>query len=572
MANPLKDSNKSSWANLPRKSQLILLAACRFAEPLSNTSVLSYLYYLLKSFDESLTTDEIVRQAGFIATSFALGQFLTGTFWGTMSDRVGRKLILMIGLGGTVVSSLIFGFSHSLYVIIGTRFCAGLLNGNVGVLRTMISEIVIEKKHQSRAFLIMPMCFNIGAIIGPILGGLLADPTPPDSALHWLVGADSILGGKTGVLWLQKYRYALPNVVNAAFLSCSFLLCWLFLEETLPGVAEQKDRGRIIGKALIRAVGKFGFARRNHPSDHYTALADSPAAQVAFDESRHSRGSNDTLYDEEANTPNRTRLLATETNAQEANHDTLQDVSAPPAVSPETLKPLAYKEIFTRNVIFTLISFMICPLHNATFMNLWPLFLSTPTSSAPIKLPFKFSGGLGLSTSSVGYAMSVLGCIGITLQLLIFPPVQTRYGTLSCYRVSLWIFPIAYTLIPFLSLLPSPTTEQASGTLVWTGIIILLLIQVIARTFALPATVILLNNSSSSPRCLGTIHGVGSSLSSLSRVIGPLTGTFLLGYGVQTGVIGLVWWILALVAVCGAVFSLFIHEGSEPTAARVAHR
>lgn len=159
----VSDHGSGSWATLPHKTQLFVLALCRFAEPLSNTSVLSYVYYLLRSFDKSLPPSEIARQAGFLATSFALGQFLTGAIWGRLSDSIGRKAILLIGLSGTVVSTFAFGFGRKLWVVILARLCAGLLNGNVGVLRTMISEIVVEKKHQSRAFLIMPMCFNIGA-------------------------------------------------------------------------------------------------------------------------------------------------------------------------------------------------------------------------------------------------------------------------------------------------------------------------------------------------------------------------------------------------------------------------
>jgi MFS family permease len=86
-----------------------------------------------------------------------------------------------------------FGFSRTFPQAIFCRTLGGALNGNIGVMRTMVSEIVQEKKsiyqvldvvilltsdfrYQSRAFLLFPMCFNIGVIIGPILGGLLADP------------------------------------------------------------------------------------------------------------------------------------------------------------------------------------------------------------------------------------------------------------------------------------------------------------------------------------------------------------------------------------------------------------
>lgn len=50
------------------------------------------------------------------------------------------------------------------------------IDGNIGVMRTMISEIVKEKKYQSRAFLILPMTFNVGVIIGPILGEFQISP------------------------------------------------------------------------------------------------------------------------------------------------------------------------------------------------------------------------------------------------------------------------------------------------------------------------------------------------------------------------------------------------------------
>ena len=51
------------------------------------------------------------------------------------------------------------------------RCLAGVLNGNVAVLRTMIGEIAVEKRHQPLAFLTMPLLFNFGAIIGPAIGG-----------------------------------------------------------------------------------------------------------------------------------------------------------------------------------------------------------------------------------------------------------------------------------------------------------------------------------------------------------------------------------------------------------------
>lgn len=92
----------------------------------------------------------------------------------------------------------------------------------------MISEIVKERKFQSRAFLLLPMTFNIGVIIGPILGGLLANPV---ASYPSIFGPHSLFGGQNGVWWMKRWPYALPNLVSAVFLVCSATALLLGLEE-----------------------------------------------------------------------------------------------------------------------------------------------------------------------------------------------------------------------------------------------------------------------------------------------------------------------------------------------------
>src|ERR1700761_6754074 len=146
----------------------------RLVEPLVQTSLQAYMFYQLKSFDESLPDSTISWQAGVLQASFSAGQTITGWMWGRAADKYGRKTSLMLGSFGTLISCLGFGLSQSFWSALVFRTLGGLVNGNIPVMRTMVSEIVKEKKHQARAFLLMPMCFNIGAIIGPVLGGLLA--------------------------------------------------------------------------------------------------------------------------------------------------------------------------------------------------------------------------------------------------------------------------------------------------------------------------------------------------------------------------------------------------------------
>lgn len=219
-----------TWSSLPKKGQLAILTFVRLSEPLTQTSLQAYMFYQLKSFDESLPNSTISAQAGILQGSFTAAQFLTAVWWGRLADAewMGRKRVLLIGLLGTCISCLGFGFSRSFAAAAVFRTLGGVLNSNVGVMRTLIAEIIVEKKYQSRAFLLLPMCFNVGVIIGPILGGSLADPV---HNLPHLFGPGSVFGGKDGVWWMQHWPYALPNVLSAIFIFLSLLAAFLGLEE-----------------------------------------------------------------------------------------------------------------------------------------------------------------------------------------------------------------------------------------------------------------------------------------------------------------------------------------------------
>lgn len=81
-----------------------------------------------------------------------------------------------------------------------------------------ISTLIVNR-YQSRAFLLLPMCANVGVIIGPLLGGITSDPATnyPD-----LFG---------GIRWLEKFPYSPPNLLSAIFLFSAAVTVFFVLEE-----------------------------------------------------------------------------------------------------------------------------------------------------------------------------------------------------------------------------------------------------------------------------------------------------------------------------------------------------
>lgn len=240
-------------------------------------------------------------------------------------------------------------------------------------------------------------------------------------------------------------------------------------------------------------------------------------------------------------------------------------------IPPRYKSRLPFRRIFTYNVISTLVAHGLLAGCNGTFQSIWYSFLSTPVYDPKNPYPpnfkphppFTFNGGIGLPPRSVGMAMAILGTIGITLQLLLYPILNARLGTVRSWRIFLYCFPAVYILIPFLSLVPSTTLppSQKTGYLIWIALTGLLFVQVTGKTFATPASTILINNCSPHPSVLGTIHGIGQSASSGARTIGPAVGGWLYGLGLEHGCVGAAFWVLAVMATLCCFASTFVKEG-----------
>lgn len=233
--------------------QIVVISIMRFLEPLAFTSLFPYVYFMIRDFHIAKDEAQISKYAGYLSASFAFTQFLFSIQWGTLSDKIGRKKVLLMGLFGTSVSLITFGFSPNYYVALFARSFMGAVNGNIAVLRTSIGEMVTERNHQAIAFSTLPLLWNVGSVIGPLIGGSKYLTRPKNTN----DGSDvSIADLETAYDdFLNKYPYALSNIVVSLFLWLGIVCGWLFLEETHHRIKYKRDIGLDVGDWILNRLG-----------------------------------------------------------------------------------------------------------------------------------------------------------------------------------------------------------------------------------------------------------------------------------------------------------------------------
>jgi MFS family permease len=136
----------------------------------------SLLHSLIELF-ESLTRGHnqeflvAVLFGGFLGSLYSFLQFFAAPFWGRLSDRVGRRRILLLTTTGTALSYLLWIYSGSFWVLVVSRLLGGIMSGNLAVATAAVADIT-DAKNRSRGMALIGVAFGLGFILGPALGGL----------------------------------------------------------------------------------------------------------------------------------------------------------------------------------------------------------------------------------------------------------------------------------------------------------------------------------------------------------------------------------------------------------------
>ncbi|XP_074574844.1 putative peptide/nitrate transporter At3g43790 isoform X1 [Curcuma longa] len=148
-----------------------------------------------------------------------VGRASTSMLWGIFADKYGRKPVILISIFSVVIFNTFFGLSTSYWMAISTRLLLGLLNGISGPIKAYSVEVCREE-HQSLGVSLVSTAWGIGLIIGPALGGFLAQPAEKYPKIF---SQDS---------FFARFPYCLPCAL-ISLLALGVFIASLWLPETL---------------------------------------------------------------------------------------------------------------------------------------------------------------------------------------------------------------------------------------------------------------------------------------------------------------------------------------------------
>ncbi|MCX6030889.1 MAG: MFS transporter [Chloroflexi bacterium] len=219
-----------------QKNRLAIIFAIVFVDLLGFSLILPLLPFYAEKFGATPTI------VGLLVASYALAQFFGAPLLGRLSDRYGRRPILLISIAGTVFGFLLLGFADPIGKLIGgtsvavvavlffSRILDGLTGGNLTVAQAYITDVT-DLKNRAKSLGMIGAAFGLGFIIGPVVGGLLS-----------------------------RWGYAVPAFVAAGLAMLNWLAVLVFLPESLTAERRlemaKRPRAAFNVRALRQALNR----------------------------------------------------------------------------------------------------------------------------------------------------------------------------------------------------------------------------------------------------------------------------------------------------------------------------
>lgn len=169
---------------------------------------------------------------GVLGSLYSILQFISAPIWGRMSDRIGRRRIMLWTVAGTTFGYLIWILSGNFLLLIISRVINGISGGNLSVATAAVADVT-GKKSRSSGMALIGVAFGLGFIVGPVIGGF--------SALY------DVSAHHPGLVGLGVNPFSMPAVIACLLSAINWIWVFLRFEETLhiePTKVSQKSNSR----------------------------------------------------------------------------------------------------------------------------------------------------------------------------------------------------------------------------------------------------------------------------------------------------------------------------------------
>jgi len=166
---------------------------------------------------------------GWLSTGYSLMQFVFAPIWGRLSDRVGRRPVLLLSIAMTAVAFLLYGVAATFLVLLVSRLFAGAATANIAIAQAYVADVTTPEG-RAKGMGMIGAAFGLGFVFGPAVGGVLTD-----------------------------YSLAAPGLAAAALSLLNLVGAWFLLPEPAQHVAAARRRGRF--EALFAELRKPGIRK-----------------------------------------------------------------------------------------------------------------------------------------------------------------------------------------------------------------------------------------------------------------------------------------------------------------------
>ncbi|OMJ23818.1 putative membrane protein [Smittium culicis] len=443
-----------------------------------------------------------------------------------------NKFVKRSGFGNTPgeigsVSVLLFGLTNNFYVALVLRAISGSISGNSSVIKSVMGEIS-HTSNRATIFAFLPLGWNVGIMIGPMIGGFLYNPTTKYPSLF------------KGIYLLEKYPHFLPCLISCILYVCGSIFAFYMLEETLDynkkNIFTERITSDDVQSTTYSSIESYR-AILKLPDDSLNKIktvgGDLKAKKQKLD--ANNVGIKISLSEPTSSIISLPSYETTSIPRKKFGSSQLSGLCTCDSDQSSLRGEMTSR--FSSTMVTVILTTSTMTLAFSMFDSLFSIWSASDVDT----------GGLKFSTEDISVALGIPGILVFYLQLVAYPIYDRKYGTLNCYLYGLLIVTPTSLMIPVISFFAKSSQDTLRipfiqwldisvlginiyKTLMWITLMTMLCIRVYGGVLSLTSINLMITNATLKSSDLGLMNGIQQLVSSIARFIGPIFAGFIWKY------------------------------------------